>query len=66
MALGGRSPGGKRLTSVLCQYVRDPVTQGRFKVYALNHVDDAMALLTGMAPGERTDDQAWSEGSISL
>ena len=36
--------------------VVDAVREGRFHVYAVEHVDQALALLTGMEPGERGAD----------
>ncbi len=45
--------------------VRDAVAVGRFQLYPLTHVDDALALLTGMDPGNRVEDGNWSEGSLN-
>lgn len=45
--------------------VRDAVAAGRFQLYPLRHVDDALALLTGMSPGEPTEDGSWPDGSLN-
>ncbi|WP_290633670.1 ATP-binding protein [Aquisalimonas sp.] len=45
--------------------VRDAVAAGRFQLYPLKHVDDALALSTGMDPGARLEDGAWPEESLN-
>ena len=45
--------------------VRDAVAAGRFHLYPLRHVDDALALLTGMDPGDRDGDGNWPEGILN-
>ena len=45
--------------------VRDAVAAGHFQVYPLSHVDDALALLTGMFPGAAADDGTWPEESLN-
>lgn len=45
--------------------VRDAVAAGRFQLYPLKHVDDALALLTGMRPGEPAEDGGWPEGTLN-
>ena len=37
---------------MLKQEVRDAVAAGHFRIYAMRHVDDALALLTGLEQGE--------------
>ncbi len=37
---------------MLKQEVRDAVAAGHFRIYAMRHVDDALALLTGLEPDE--------------
>ena len=37
---------------MLKQEVRDAVAAGHFRIYAIRHVDDALALLTGLEQGE--------------
>lgn len=39
--------------------------EGRFHVYAVRSVDEAMALLTGLPAGERAADGAFPEGTIN-
>ncbi|MCE9662565.1 AAA family ATPase [Halomonas sp. M5N1S17] len=45
--------------------VRDAIAAGDFKVYAIHALDEALALLTGMTPGERDDDGQYPEGSVN-
>jgi len=41
------------------------VAAGRFQVYAVSTVDEAMALLTGLEPGERNEQGEFPEGSVN-
>ncbi|MCE9681011.1 Lon protease family protein [Halomonas alkalisoli] len=45
--------------------VRNAIAAGDFKVYAIHALDEALALLTGMTPGERDDDGQYPEGSVN-
>jgi predicted ATP-dependent protease len=38
---------------------------GRFHVYAVQHVDEVLALLTGLPAGERDADGEYAEGSVN-
>ena len=44
--------------------VVEAVDEGRFHVWAVSHVDEAVALLTGREAGERGDDGAFPEGTV--
>jgi lon-related putative ATP-dependent protease len=39
--------------------------EGRFHVWAVRHVDEALSLLSGVDVGERAADGAWPEGSLN-
>jgi lon-related putative ATP-dependent protease len=41
------------------------VEEGRFHVYAVRHVDEGIALLTGLPAGERGADGKYPEGSVN-
>ncbi|MDJ0841964.1 MAG: ATP-binding protein [Acidobacteriota bacterium] len=43
----------------------DAVREGRFAVYAVENVDEAMTLLTGTAAGKRNAKGAWPKGSVN-
>ena len=45
--------------------VREAVDAGRFSVIPLDHVDQALELLTGMSAGERGDDGRFPEGTFN-
>jgi len=45
--------------------VRDAVKQGQFHVYALDAVDQAMEILTGLRAGEASPDGTFPDGSIN-
>jgi len=50
---------------MLRQPVVDAVAAGKFNIWAIDHVDQGIELLTGVPAGERDDDGKWSEGSIN-
>lgn len=45
--------------------VREAVEAGRFRIVPLDHVDEAIELLTGMPAGERDADGVYPEGSFN-
>ena len=45
--------------------VREAAEQGRFHIYAVATVDEAVALLTGLPAGERGDGDRFPEGSVN-
>jgi predicted ATP-dependent protease len=69
IAFGGRQgvivPGRNRRNLMLRDDVIESVRAGRFHIYAVNSVDEAMELLTGLAAGERQPDGAYPEGSVN-
>ncbi|MFP4640077.1 MAG: Lon protease family protein [Guyparkeria sp.] len=50
---------------MLDQEVRSAVAGGRFHVYAVDHVDEALSLLTGRAAGEADSDGRYPDGSVN-
>ncbi|BAU48417.1 ATP-dependent protease [Sulfurifustis variabilis] len=46
--------------------VVEAAAQGRFHVYAVNHVDEGLALLTGRPAGERGPDGRFPDGSVNF
>lgn len=45
--------------------VIEAVSKGRFRIYAIAHIDEAMELLTGLAAGTRNGDGAFEDGSVN-
>jgi lon-related putative ATP-dependent protease len=45
--------------------VVDAVATGRFQVYPVNHIDQALSLLTGLPAGERDTQGEFPEGSLN-
>ncbi len=45
--------------------VVDAVAAGQFHIWAVDHVDEGIEVLTGVPAGERDDDGKWSEGTIN-
>jgi predicted ATP-dependent protease len=41
------------------------VREGRFHVYAVSSVDEAMEILTGIPAGERKEDGTFEEGTLN-
>ena len=50
---------------MLREDVRRAVEAGTFSVYAIEHVDDGIELLTGVEAGERDEDGLFPEGSVN-
>ena len=50
---------------MLRQEVRDAVDKGKFQIYAVEHVDQVMQLLSGMEPGELDDDGNYPADSFN-
>jgi len=51
---------------MLKKEVVQAVQDGKFRVYAVAAVDEAVAILTGMPAGERGADGAWPEGTFNF
>ena len=49
---------------MLREDVVDAVTQGRFRVYAVRHVDEALELLSGLPVGQKDAAGVWTAGSL--
>jgi predicted ATP-dependent protease len=50
---------------MLRQDVIDAAAQGRFHVYAVDHLDELVPLLTGLEPGARGTDGTYPEGTFN-
>jgi lon-related putative ATP-dependent protease len=50
---------------MLREDVVEAVRQGKFHIYAVDHVDQGIELLTGMPAGERLSDGTWPQGTIN-
>ncbi|MCC5883407.1 MAG: AAA family ATPase [Halomonas sp.] len=50
---------------MLKQEVRDAIAAGDFHIYAIEHIDQALELLTGMTPGERDDGGHYPADSLN-
>jgi predicted ATP-dependent protease len=55
-----------RKNLMLKKEVADAVKDGKFRIYAIKTVNEALEVLTGLPAGERKDDGAWPEGSINF
>jgi lon-related putative ATP-dependent protease len=51
---------------MLKKEVVQAVEDGKFRIYAVATVDEAVSILTGMPAGERGPDGAWSEGTVNF
>ena len=51
---------------MLKKEVIDAVRQGKFRVYAVTSVNEALEILTGLPAGERQADGTWPEGSLNF
>lgn len=50
---------------MLREAVVEAVRAGRFAIYPVRTVDEALELLTGLPPGEQDAEGEWSEGSVN-
>jgi len=50
---------------MLNEEVRTAVREGVFAIYPMTHIDQAIELMTGMAPGSPDDDGGYPEGSFN-
>jgi len=51
---------------VLADEVVEAVRQDRFHIYAIDHIDEGLELLTGLAAGERQPDGSYPEGTVNF
>jgi lon-related putative ATP-dependent protease len=51
---------------MLKKEVVDAVTAGKFHVWAVGHVDEALELLTGLPAGQRQPDGSWEPDSVNF
>jgi lon-related putative ATP-dependent protease len=45
--------------------VVEAVAEGDFHIWAVNHIDEGIEVLTGLPAGKRRDDGSWTPGSIN-
>ena len=50
---------------VLRRRVRDAVGEGKFKIYAIDRVEEGWPILTGMEAGEMQEDETFPEGTVN-
>lgn len=50
---------------MLDEEVVEAVREGKFHVYAVSHVDEAMEILTGIPAGKRKEDGTFEEGTLN-
>jgi predicted ATP-dependent protease len=55
-----------RKNLMLRKEVVDAVRGGKFRIYAIKTVNDALEILTGLPAGDRSEDGTWPEGSINF
>jgi predicted ATP-dependent protease len=41
------------------------VAEGKFRIFSVSHVDEALEVLTGIPAGKRTPEGKWEEGSLN-
>lgn len=58
-------PAGNVQNLMLKEEVVDAVRQGWFRVWAVDHVDQGIEILTGLPAGERQEDGTWPEGTVN-
>ena len=58
-------PNGNQKDLMLRTDVVEAVRAGRFHIYAVDHVDQGIELLTGVAAGARGDDGEFPEGTVN-
>jgi lon-related putative ATP-dependent protease len=51
---------------MLKKEVVDAVKEGKFRIYAIRTVNEALEILTGMPAGERKEDGTWPEGTVNF
>jgi len=58
-------PARNRKNLMLREDVLDSVREGRFNIYEVSSVNDAVEILTGLVAGERQDDGAYPENTVN-
>jgi predicted ATP-dependent protease len=51
---------------MLKKEVVQAVKDGKFQIYAVTTIDEAVSILTGVPAGERKDDGTWPEGTFNF
>jgi len=50
---------------VLRRPVREAVADGRFHIYAIDHIEEGWPILTGLEAGEMAEDETFPEGTVN-
>jgi predicted ATP-dependent protease len=50
---------------MLRREVIEAVREGKFKVWAVDHIDQGIEILTGVPAGEKQEDGTWPEGTVN-
>jgi predicted ATP-dependent protease len=58
-------PGRNVQNLMLRREVIEAVREGKFKVWAVDHIDQGIEILTGVPAGEKQEDGTWPEGTVN-
>ncbi len=58
-------PASNEQNLMLKEEVLEAVREGKFNIYAVNHVDEGVELLTGVRAGQKQEDGSYEEGSVN-
>jgi lon-related putative ATP-dependent protease len=58
-------PAQNKQNLMLKQEVIDAVAAGQFHIWAVQHIDEGLEILTGMPAGEQAEDGGWPEGTVN-
>jgi lon-related putative ATP-dependent protease len=50
---------------MLKQEIVDAVVTGQFHIWAVNHIDEGLEILTGIPAGQQLEDGSWPEGTVN-
>jgi len=50
---------------MLKQEIIDAVVAGQFHIWAVNHIDEGLEILTGIPAGQQLEDGSWPEGTVN-
>ena len=58
-------PGRNVQNLMLKREVIEAVREGKFRVWAVDHIDQGIEILTGVPAGEKQEDGTWPEGTVN-
>jgi len=58
-------PAQNKQNLMLKQEIIDAVAAGQFHIWAVQHIDEGLEILTGMPAGEQAEDGSWPEGTVN-